>query len=79
MHQTEGLLRGSVTNCTSTAPGPKINCTMTAKTALYPPCPVTAFWPRVLGIPGPCPDAASGNMPTRQAGSFAKIAFKAIS
>jgi hypothetical protein len=36
-------------------------CTMTAKSAPYPPCTVTAFWPRVLGVPGPCPDAASGN------------------
>ena len=27
----------------------------------YPPCTVTAFWPRYRGVPGPCPDAASGN------------------
>jgi hypothetical protein len=27
----------------------------------YPPCTVTAFWPRWRGVPGPCPDAASGN------------------
>ena len=36
-------------------------CTWTAKSAPYPPCTVTAFWPRWRGVPGLCPDAASGN------------------
>jgi len=36
-------------------------CTRTAKSAPYPPCTVTTFWPRWRGVPGPCPDASSGN------------------
>jgi hypothetical protein len=35
-------------------------CTMTAKSAPYPSCTVTAFWlkyqSRVLGVPGACVD-----------------------
>jgi hypothetical protein len=32
-----------------------------AKTTPYPPCTGTVFWPRWRGVPGLCPDAASGN------------------
>jgi len=47
--------------CTATAPVFYKICTMTAKSAPYLPCTGTAFWPRWRGVPGPCPDAASGN------------------
>ena len=44
--------------------------------------PVTAFWPRVLGMTGAAPDASvgagSGNCPARQAGSFAGTAHRAV-
>jgi len=40
---------------------------------------VIALWSCLCGVNGSCPDAASGNTPTLQAGSFAKIAHWAIS
>ena len=43
------------------APAPNKNYTMTAKSAPYLPCTVTTLWPRWRGVPGPCPDAATGN------------------
>jgi len=36
-------------------------CTWMAKSAPYPPCTVTAFWPRWRGVPVLCPVLASGN------------------
>ena len=47
--------------CTATRVMLNKICTRTAKSAPYPPCTVTVFWPRYRGVPGPCPDAASGN------------------
>ena len=47
--------------CTATAPVFYKLCTMTAKSAPYLPCTGTTFRPRWRGVPGLCPDAASGN------------------
>ena len=46
---------------TATAPALNRICTMTAKSAPYLPCTGTTFRPRWRGVPGPCPDASSGN------------------
>ena len=69
---TPWQISGSETICTATRVMLNNICAMTAKSAPYPPCNpaahyaragrgVTVFWPRVLGIPGPCPVLASGN------------------
>ena len=55
------FIRGSETTCTAIAPAPNNLCAMIAKSAPYPPCTVTVFWPRWRGVPGLCPDASSGN------------------
>jgi len=56
-----GQVRGSDQTCTATHVMLNKNCTRTAKSAPYPPCTVTALWPRRGGVPGLCPDASSGN------------------
>jgi len=67
--------------CTATLLMLDKNCTWTAKTRAIPSLHRDSFLalPSTRdGVPGQLPDAASGNTPSRQAGSFAKIACKAI-
>jgi hypothetical protein len=50
-----------VTNCTATRVMLNKICTRMAKSAPYPPCTVTAFWPASWRVPGLYPVLASGN------------------